>query len=413
MRYIKICSLLFLLFIPSSIFAGGSTYSRYGMGDLLLFGGSRSYAMGGTGIASIGGDFINQFNPAGLTKIVNPLLTGSFEMERYTSESATGSGTFNTFNFQSFVVAIPISVDDGIVLSLEATPYSRVGYAVNRTDTVLLGSNTTSLNSYYGSGGIMNLGLGISYSVSDHFHIGLKIQNYYGSSDQFVVSKYSDSTLTNANYEASSYYNGFGATFGAIWENIGNSIGVRALEHLTAGIVISTPVSLSTDSTLYYPSIDTSTVNSGYSTIPLSIGLGLSYIPSDQYHVEADFIYQSWKSAKYLGYEDPNIRNAYRVGLGFEFLPRQTTAATWGRTSYRIGGYYYSTYYFLNGTGINEIGITGGVGLPLSYTGKMDVGFQLATRGTTNSLLQKDTIVRMNIALSVTELWFFKFEDAD
>jgi uncharacterized membrane protein len=105
--------------------------------------------------------------------------------------------------------------------------------------------------------------------------------------------------------------------------------------------------------------------------------------------------------------------NAFRAALGFEFLPRQTTSASWGRTAYRFGGYYYSTYYYLNGTGINEIGITGGIGIPLSYTGKMDVGFQLATRGTTNSSLQKDTIVRMNIALSVTELWFFKYEDPD
>ena len=170
MRYIKIFGFLFFLLSPSFVFAGGSTYSRYGMGDILLFGGSRSYAMGGTGISSIGSDFINQFNPAGLAKIVNPLLTGSFEMEHYASKDSTSSGTFNSFYFQSFVVAIPISVDDGIVLSLEATPYSRVGYAVKKTDNV--GNNTTSLNSYYGSGGIMTLGLGVSYSVSDQLHSG-------------------------------------------------------------------------------------------------------------------------------------------------------------------------------------------------------------------------------------------------
>jgi hypothetical protein len=113
----------------------------------------------------------------------------------------------------------------------------------------------------------------------------VKIQNYYGSSDQFVVANYSDSTLLNTNYEASSYYNGIGASFGAIWEHIGNSLGIRVLEPLTAGIVVSAPVSLTTDSTLYYPYIDTSTSHSGYSTIPLSIGIGLSYIPSDQYHI--------------------------------------------------------------------------------------------------------------------------------
>lgn len=411
MRYIKIYGILFFLLFPCIVFAGGSTYSRYGVGDILLYGGSRSYAMGGTGIASIGSDFINEFNPAGLAKITNPLLTGSFEMEHFSSESATGDGTFNSFNFQSFVIAIPISVDNGIVLSLEATPYSRVAYATNRTDTV--GSNETSYNSYYGSGGIMNLGLGISYSVSDHFHIGLKIQNYYGNCDQFVVSNYSDSSLTNANYEASSYYNGFGATFGVIWEKIGSSIGIQALEPLTAALVISTPVSLTTDSALYYPSIDTSTTHYGNTTIPLSVGLGLSYSPNEQYHIDADFIYQTWKDSKSLGNIDPNLRDAYRAALGFEFLPRQTTASTWGRTAYRFGGYYYSTYCFLNGTGINEIGITGGIGLPMSYTGKMDIGFQMATRGTTNALLQKDTIFRLNIALSVTELWFVQYVDTD
>jgi hypothetical protein len=413
MRHKKIYGLLFFLLSPALVFAGGSTYSRFGKGDILLFGGSRAYAMGGTGISSLGEDFINQLNPAGLSKITNPLLTGSFETEHYSSESLTGSGTFNTFNFQSFVVAIPISVDNGIVLSLEATPYSKVRYATSRTDSVLTADGGTMMNSFYGSGGIMSLGLGISYSVTEHLHLGLKFQNYYGNCDQFLVPVYSDSTLTSKNYEASSYYNGIGATFGAIWENIGTSIGVHALDNISVGFVFSTPVSLSTDSTIYYPSIDTSTTHSGISMLPYSIGLGLTYIPNEQYRFAADFIYQNWKNSKYFDRTDPNIRDAYRFGVGFEFLPKRETAATWGRTAYRLGGYYYSTYYYINGTGIDEIGVTGGIGVPLSFTGKLDVGFQYAMRGTTSASLQKDKIFRMNISVSVSELWFFKFEDPD
>jgi hypothetical protein len=66
---IKIFLIVLIILFPLITFAGGSSFSRYGFGDILYNGDSRTYAMSGTGIALIDDGFINGLNPAGMARI--------------------------------------------------------------------------------------------------------------------------------------------------------------------------------------------------------------------------------------------------------------------------------------------------------------------------------------------------------
>ncbi|MCX7984019.1 MAG: hypothetical protein N3A63_03840 [Bacteroidetes bacterium] len=393
--------------IPSLLFGGGSSYSRYGIGDLLYFGGNRAYALGGCGIATLHSEYLNQFNPAGLSKLLITQFSSAFENNTISSSTRYGSSKYNTYGFQSFFIAIPISIDNGIALSMEYTPYSSVAYAIRRT-TVL--PHGTSTNTYYGTGGIAFLGVGLSLSLTDNLHLGLKVANYFGKNEQYIKADYD--VYYDADYERSTYYNGFGTTVGVLYEHIGKELNIPSLETLSLGLIFSPPTQLSANDIAYYPLYDTTvTKRKGNSELPFSFGIGASYVLKNTYQLLTDFHYQQWASAKHFGRVNQDLRNAFRFALGVERLPQFRQPSFWQRTAYRLGAYYHATYYNIHGRGIDEYGFTAGIGLPLGTLGKLDVAFQYGVRGTTAYDLQRDTFYRISLGVTVREQWFIQFEE--
>ena len=42
---------------------------------------------------------------------------------------------------------------------------------------------------------------------------------------------------------------------------------------------------------------------------------------------------------------------------------------------------------------------------------RLNIGLQFGVRGSTDNHLQKDTIIRLSVAVSASEIWFFKFDE--
>jgi hypothetical protein len=127
--------------------------------------------------------------------------------------------------------------------------------------------------------------------------------------------------------------------------------------------------------------------------------------------VTADVQFQKWANAKLFGSTMPDIRNSIRYGIGFESLPQRETESFWKRVAYRLGFSYAQTSYSLNATAINEMYVTGGLAVPIGPDARLDIGLQAGTRGTTVNGLQRDTIFRLSLSLSASEVWFMNIED--
>ncbi len=409
MRISSLVRIVLLLLGASMVAtAGGSLYSRYAVGDLLSFSGTRSYALGGASIALIGGDFINIRNPAGLAKIPFTRFAGSFEFTNISSATDAGSARYGAGEFQSASMAIPIDTAEGIVLSFAVTPYSTVRYAVSRSDTSALAASDQK---FYGSGGLSTVTLGLSASVFTDIHLGGSASYYFGRTRQYATISFLETSLTGVSVDRSTYYSGFGFTGGLIWEGIGRRLNVAALRELTLGAVVSTGVSLEADQQVTYTQPDSTITLPGSFDLPVSFGVGAAYQAGSRALVTGEILMQNWSSARRSHAPIPELRNSLQFALGYELAGGRDFESYWSRVNYRAGAYYQSGYLRLNGSDISEYGITGGVGLPIGPDSRLDIGVQVARRGTTGAGLQQDTMIRVSVGVTASEVWFMQFQD--
>lgn len=409
-RYLGVvlCALLVSVAVISEAVAGGSTYARFGVGDLLRHGGSRLDGMGGTGLALSGDGFLNLLNPAGIGKITNPRFAGGFEFTNYNSTDAFGSGRYARGNFDGAAFGIPIDKDNGIAMLIEASPYSNVNYSTQLKDSVVQ-------QDFYGTGGLSVISLGASVSPFAKLSLGMKLNYVHGQIGQAGKFTFLDPSFTNSTIQRSDFYSGFNVTIGGIYEGFGNLVGSKALEPLAIGFVLSTPTSLSINRESILTtseSTDTTSKNIGHVDLPVAYGAGVSYLFANRYTVTGDVYHQQWQDAKFFGATLPEARNTTRIAVGFEAAGlHEISSSYFQRIAYRAGFYYNSTMYQFNGTPIDEYFVTGGIGLPVGPDAKLDITLHLGTRGATSNGLQRDTILRLTVSVSASEIWFMKVED--
>jgi hypothetical protein len=406
---IKVTLTIFTVLFPLIVHAGGSSYSRYGFGDILRYGDSRIYAMGGTGIALVDDGSINLLNPAGMSRISFTRFSAGFEYNGFSSKDSSGSSFYSTGGLQGLAFAFPISRENGIVMSIEATPYSKVNYAISSSNFDTL-SGSIQHQTFYGSGGLSYLGLGLSGSPLNTLHLGGRLNYMYGRTRQYQTSSFDSSYYTSTTFDRTIYYSGFTFTLGAIYEGIDQLLGLPSLHNLSLGLTLTTASSFNANVERIYSEGDTTNQN-GTADIPLSIGLGLSYLHQNRYRFLGDFVFENWGNLKPFVLDPVTLRNSYRTSIGFEAIPEKGADTFWKRIFYRAGLAYNSTYYQINGVGINEVLMSGGVGLPMGPESWLNISLQVGMRGTTDNNLQKDIIVRLSVAVSASELWFLKFDE--
>ena len=404
---IVLCILLESIGLTSISFAGGSIYSRFGVGDLLHYGGGRIDAMGGAGISLIGDGFLNRLNPAGIARISFTRFSAGFEYSDYASTDASGSGMYARGAFKGLGLGFPISREYGIAMMLEASPYSTVNYATQTSDSLLQ-------QDFYGTGGLSMISVGATYAPLKKLTFGAKMNHVYGRIRQVGSFTFSDPTFLTSEIQRSDYYGGFTFTIGSIFDGFGDLFNSPSLEPLSLGVVLTTPTTMRVDleSVLSTSeSTDTTLTGSGRVDLPVSFGIGVSYLFASRYVVTGDASYMQWQNAQFFGSTIPQMRNSARFGIGFEALPQRETDSFLQRIAYRAGIYYNATNYIINGTGINEIFLTGGVGVPIGPDTRLNIGLQAGTRGAITNNLQRDMIFRLSLSVSASEIWFMKVED--
>jgi len=404
---IVLCTILLSMGSTSTSSAGGPIFSRFGVGDLLRYGGSRVDAMGGAGISLIGDGFLNRLNPAGIARISFTRFSAGFEYSNYSSTDANGSGMYARGAFKGLGIGIPISREHGIAVMLETSPYSIVNYATQTSDSLLQ-------QDFYGTGGLTMISVGATYAPLKKLTFGAKMNHVFGRIRQVGNFTFSDPTYLSSEVQRSDYYGGFTFTVGGIFDGFGDLFKSTSLEPLSVGFVLTTPATLSVDRESILSSTqltDTTLKGSGNVDLPVSFGFGLSYLFASRYVVTGDASFMQWQDAKFFGNTLPQMRNSSRFGVGFEALPQRETDSFLQRIAYRAGIFYNATNYIINGTGINEIFLTGGLGIPIGPDTRLNIGLQAGSRGATTNNLQRDTIFRLSLSVSASEIWFMKVED--
>ncbi|MCZ6777169.1 MAG: hypothetical protein O7D34_12055 [Ignavibacteria bacterium] len=408
----KISTLALAIFVTSAALSedGGSNYSTFGIGDLRYAANVRSAGMGYTGIGLPAADYVNSISPATWARIQGTRLEASFLYEGFNSTDGNKSIYLANGDFNGVLLAIPISPAHGIVFVGGFTPYSNVRYNIFTTGTEEGIDYTVN---HLGSGGLGKGQVGLSYSPLTDLSFGASFNYLFGSLDNSRTFTPTSTSFAGGKTVETTNINGITVSLGGLFTSLGNIS--ESLRPFSIGFVINSRGNLNTKRQLAYEfqsERDSSEVFKGRLVVPIAYGFGVAYQPSKRFLFAADYYAQPWKTAEFNGVNPIEIRNSYRFGLGAERLPVREFNASWlNKFAYRLGFYFISTYYKINGEPINEWGVTGGFGMPLTRSTRLNVGIEYGQRGTTSHNLIKDNIFRISLSLNVGELWFVRFQE--
>jgi hypothetical protein len=404
-----LCTAALLLLPRYSIFAGngGSNYSRFGIGDIQFFGSERSAGMGGAAIALLSPWSLNRLNPAGQTQLLWTRFTGTFSYEGFRTTDGSQSVYLSSGNFGGALLAIPLSVDHGFTFAAGFNPYSNVNYDVRAQGAVGSGDYTAE---YTGGGGLSTALVGFTLVPVDSVSLGIRLNYLFGQLRSSANVSSSAADFSSTTYERTVNADGFSFTAGFIYSGLAQLTSLKDLRGLNVGGVFSTGTDLSAtqqginDVTTGQ---DTLPEQDGKIHIPVSGGIGLSWLLAEKYLLAADYIFQRWTDFTYFGAAQPQIKNSARVSFGLEIQPPQETGGSPGsKPTYRFGAYYLSSYYRVRSEPVNEWGLTTGLGMLISGDTRLDLALQYGRRGTTSQQLVTDDIFRFSVTLNVGEKWF-------
>ena len=413
---ILLTSILLCFFSPSTkAQEGGSGYSRYGLGDIRYVTSSRAIGMGSAGIASLSTNSMNQMNPAAWVRINRTRYAAGARYEGYSISDGNQSTFLSGATFDGVTLSVPASVSSGIVFTAGIVPFSRVNYNIVSPDTQ---AGIDYLLQYLGKGGVSLGYFGTSASITGDLHIGAKLNYYVGTVQHSVKQTFASSAYTSSEVVRSDRLRGAGFTFGTVYGGLKKILDLSEDRTLDVGALLTTTSYLTASEERFYryttaslTSRDTTESSDGKIRLPYALGFGISY-GTDRFLIAGDLYYQNWHRYTKNGIPDVELRDSYRFGIGAEILPKRDPSAPFTqRMSYQFGSFYQSSYYRIKNEPINEIGLTGGLELPIFGDTRLNIAGELSVRGTTKYGLQKDRILRISFTLSSSELWFVRPEE--
>ncbi|MBX2826571.1 MAG: hypothetical protein KTR22_00305 [Flavobacteriaceae bacterium] len=383
----------------------GSPYSLFGLGvqSNSNLGGFNAFAK--TGIAYREGAVVNPYNPAALSRINEKVFL--FDIGLNTEISAVSNNSDDERRIASNFSNIAIGFNPGGKwgLGLTLTPATNVGYALIGIETNIEGSVDNFTSNVLGSGGINEMSLDYGRKLSNKFRAGLNVSYLFGNIEETESVILENDLLT---IDEKNHYNGFQFGFGLQYD---------ITDKLSVGAVMDVPVSLNgtldrnvIKSVDFNPLLveDVEGLEIDNFDLPLEYGFGVSASYFKGLTMNADFTRKNWGATNQndnIGeYVDQNI-----LGLGMEWIPSKRGFTYWERVSYRAGFLYDSGYLKISDFNVSSYTFSAGLGLPFGKRGStLNLSYSYASQGQVDGILIEENAHRININLTLADIWFIK-----
>lgn len=410
-----VCALLLTIFTGVAVAQNNtnSPYTRYGYGELADQNFGNSKAMGGIAYGLRDGSQINPLNPASYTAIDS--LTFLFEGGVTLQNANLNSGALkmNLKNSSFDYIAMQFRMRPWMAMSIGLLPYSNVGYNLSQTVTE---GDLSTVKSLSGEGGLHKLYVGLGVKVMKNLSLGVNASYFWGGIERNTHLYILNFTGANSYRDiTSTTIRDYSLDFGLQYTQ---PIGQK--HSVTLGAVFTPERSLSNTtyviSGVLTPTGDSfassSTVDSITSFgLPSNIGLGLTYNYDKRLTVGADYSLQKWSKVAYMN--QPNMfADRAKISVGAEYIPSRVGRSYLSHVKYRLGGYYTTPYYKIEGSderASREYGLTAGLGLPVPKTRSiLSLSAQyVRVEGLVPTAINEN-IFRVSIGLTFNERWFHK-----
>ena len=410
-KKIIISACLLLSFVSFAQQGTASPYSFFGIGDVRYKGTTESRSMAGVQVEQ-DSIHINLDNPSSFAslKLTTFSIAGTYNGTKLKTDSQTASTKRTTLDYLAFAVPFgKFGAGFGLI------PYSSVGYSIESLAT----DSSQNNNRFEGNGGLSKAFFGAGYKIIPGLNIGADVQYSFGkinsSSLAFITGVPVGTQETNkvflsgVNFDLGMMYQAKINTKLSVYsslnytiesslksENTRNVYAVRYNASYNLSIVDALePVVLKTDLTL--PS-------------KLTFGAGIGETRKWLVGAQISLRDKGSLSNEFNSMDNVTYVKNQKYSVGGYYIPKYNSFFGYSkRITYRGGFKYEKTSLIVNSEPINDIGITLGLGMPITGSfSNLNFGFELGKKGTTSSGLVQENYATFSVGLSLNDKWFVK-----
>ncbi|PKP13767.1 MAG: hypothetical protein CVU08_03630 [Bacteroidetes bacterium HGW-Bacteroidetes-3] len=401
-----------------------SAYSFFGIGDKNNLNTVEQLSMGGVGVSLNESYHLNFLNPAANASLKFTTYTMAIENLNISAEDSNSKQKAAATYLSYLALGFPIGEKAGMTFGL--LPNSSVGYSL--VSNVLDAENNISgITQYTGEGGTNKVFLSVGYKPFKNLSVGLQGNYIFGKIENSVLNQERNVALATK-YQTISNIKSFTLNAGFQYKRKLNT----KLDFLFGGnFDFSNEINADGNEYLYSLSLgsvefprDTilNVQSSGYLKSPLKTTLGVGLGKENKWYAGVDYSFQNalkLEGELFKKYSKVDYDKSNKVALGGFYTPKfNSITSYWDRVTYRAGVKYENTGLMVdasgNGTdftGIDDFGISFGVGLPVSkQLSNLNLGFEIGKRGQTAKGLVQENYFNFRLGLSLNDKWFKKLE---
>ncbi len=417
-----------------------SPYSSIGLGDMVYGGMLHQSLSGGLGAAFNNNLLSNTINPAslGFLKSTAFEFSASYQYSILKDSEKTAGAQYGNPDYLSLSFPLKNPVTELLEqkprnyswgMGFMLVPYTKVGYDLSTTaymedSTAIIRKSTATGGTY-----LLQWANGFRYKK---LAIGFNIGYLFGNIQKYRVINPEPILNPNVSFFSDKIHiRALNWRLGLMYEKRLNpgEINSKKRKILTAGVYFSSPTKLTGSIDRLYRTQRAAfgdRVNQGIrdtlvnesspldgGSLPLEAGAGLYYDDHQHHSFGLDFSYSDWRGFD-LNVLNPGAGSAlstgYRIGLGGIYTPAAGDINFFKRASYHYGLHYTYDPRSVGDTHITDIGISGGMTLPVYYVRQvtyLHLGLQAGRTGISSGI--NDNYFKVSIGITYNDnSWFIK-----
>ena len=387
-------------------------FSAFGVGETYGNSLAHNQGMAGVGISNPQYFYLNNKNPALLVYNTFTVFESGIVGENRTLKNGEAVEKNASGNLNYLAIAFPIkrlrwTASTGLM------PYSSVNYQFTYTDAILGSPNRVAVHES-GIGGINKVYVSNGVALTPDLSIGATVNYLFGSinnqySNRLLASE--QQVLFTPTIKEQYYFKDYSYSAGISFHK--DSISKKNYR-LNLGVVydfnadVRTEFSQRTVSNLSNGGIDSLANLTGTTTLPQTLGVGISFGKSDKFTIGADAQYMDYTQFKDFKGQNPAGQGAWRLAVGTEVTPNTSSTNYLSRMTYRTGVSIDQYPYLVNGNALKDFGINFGLSLPVSRYSSLDLGLKVGRRGDLTLNKIEETYIKLYFGVTFNDQWFIK-----
>jgi len=419
-----------------------SPYSRFGVGDIVSPYFANQGGQGGLTAAFHDPFHLNLANPASYAFLRSTALETGIFINRSNYKTGTSNQDEWSGNMTHLAIGFTLKSPINELLDKEkspwnygmgfsVTPYSRVGYNILVRDTLPKFGDIR--NVYQGSGGLYRvawtgaaehkntaLGLNLGWVVGKTIY-----QNTTTFTDTSAVKLPTFQNNIRQDLRANGFVWNLGLQHDIVLQRAENNKDIP-IRWITVGLAGNGNHSIRAIEDRFQIRSRGQLLNGTFSdadtlaaltderreiNLPAAFSLGIQYVKSNKFKLGAQVGFENWASYKNEARPE-NLRNTFSVSGGVEIIPDAVSFnKPLKRFRYRVGAYYRQDPRTIDGSDLNDYGITFGLGLPIvlprQQTSFVNLSFEIGKLGVETPI--EETYFRMTAGFTLNDnTWFYK-----